>query len=58
MVDTKEINNLRNVKVTYDPELDKYEEQVPFPKKLALANKQLKNAKFPDELLSKKRISD
>ena len=47
-------NFSHKVQFRYNPDLDKYENQVLFPEKLEQANKMLKNAKFPDNFFSDK----
>lgn len=44
------IRNPKKIKVRYNPDLDKYEDVILFPEKVALAEKILKNVKLPKAL--------
>jgi hypothetical protein len=41
---------VKKVSIRYNKDLDKYDNQVLFPEKVARANEMLKHAKFPPEL--------
>jgi len=43
-----------DIRYRYNPELDKYEGKVLFPKKQEQANEILRNTKFPDNFFSDK----
>lgn len=45
----------KQVSIRYNKDLNKYENQVLFPEKVAQANEMLKRAKFPPELSSLKK---
>jgi hypothetical protein len=47
MKKVEEVNNSKVPIVAIDPSLNKYKEKTLFPKKLALANEQLKGVKLP-----------
>ncbi len=46
-------NNLKNPKITINPELDKYKDVVLFPEKVAEANRILKEVGLPKQLFIK-----
>ena len=47
MKNKQEVNSLKVPIICIDPSLEKYRDNTPFPEKLALANKKLKNVKLP-----------
>lgn len=47
MKKSEQLKSRKISNASYDPELNKYQGKVLFPKKLALANEQLKGVKLP-----------